>query len=98
MAGDGDPPYMPRPSTMSGNAAAIAADIDAQIAAAQPKPLWASKTLWVNALALVAALAAGFGLDLGLTPEVQGSLVGAIMAVVNIVLRFKTTKGVKVKK
>ena len=54
------------------------------------KPFWASKTLWVNFLAIVAAIAGGFGLDLGLDPETQLAAAGAIMGVVNIVLRFMT--------
>lgn len=52
---------------------------------------YASKTLWVNVVALVATLAGAFKLDLGLTPEVQATVVTTIMAVVNIVLRFVTT-------
>ena len=55
------------------------------------KPFWASKTLWVNAVALIAAAAGAFGLDIGLDPELQVTIVGAVMAVVNIVLRFVTT-------
>ena len=56
------------------------------------KPFWASKTLWVNLLALVASLAAGFGLDLGLDPETQAALIGGVMAVVNVLLRLTTSK------
>jgi len=97
MAGDDDAPYMPRPSTLSGNAEAIKADIDRQIAAAQPKHALASKTVWLNILAVAAALGGAFGVDLGLTPETQGTLAVAIVAVVNIILRFTTTKGVKVR-
>tara|TARA_R110000868_G_scaffold72509_2_gene211253 strand:- start:865 stop:1056 length:192 start_codon:yes stop_codon:yes gene_type:complete len=52
---------------------------------------FASRTLWVNVVALVATLAGAFKLDLGLTPEVQATVVTTIMAVVNIVLRFVTT-------
>lgn len=54
------------------------------------KPWYASKTLWANLIAFAAAVAAGFGLDLGLDAETQGSLVVGIMAVVNIVLRLMT--------
>jgi len=71
--------------------------LEAKRRARMPKPFWASKTLWANGLALLAALAVGFGLDLGLTPEVQGSIVAGIMAVANIVLRLVTKNGVKVK-
>ena len=52
---------------------------------------FASRTLWVNVVALVATLAGAVKLDLGLTPEVQATVVTTIMAVVNIVLRFVTT-------
>ena len=59
------------------------------------KPWYASKTMWVNIVALLGSVAAATGLDLGLTPEVQGSIVAAIMAVVNIVLRIMTNQGVR---
>ena len=59
------------------------------------KPFWASKTLWVNGVALVGSVAITFGWDFGLTPEVQGSVVTAIMGVVNIVLRFTTNSAVR---
>jgi len=54
------------------------------------KPFWASKTLWANVLAFAAVLATTFGVDLGLDEATQLALVGGIMAVVNIVLRFIT--------
>jgi len=59
------------------------------------KPVWASKTFWVNAVAFGASIVTGFGLDIGV--EEQGALVGGVMAVVNIVLRVMTTKGVTIK-
>ncbi len=90
-----DTPYMPRPSTLSGDRDAIKADIEAQIVTA--KPVWTSKTMWANAIALVASVLVAFGLDLDLTPEKQAALAGAIVAVTNIILRFKTTKGVTVR-
>lgn len=52
---------------------------------------FASKTLWVNLVAAVAALSGVLKLDLGLTPEVQATVVTTIMALVNIGLRFVTT-------
>ena len=55
----------------------------------------ASKTLWVNLIALIASIAAGFGFDID--AEVQASLVGGVMAVVNIVLRLVTTQPVSMK-
>lgn len=59
------------------------------------KKWYQSKTVWANILAAVATLAGVFGLDLGLTPEVQAQIVGGIMAVVNIVLRFVTKDAIK---
>ncbi len=58
------------------------------------KPFYASKTLWVNLIAVVAAVTGAFGMDLGLDPESQAGIVGAIMAVVNIVLRFTTKSAI----
>jgi hypothetical protein len=54
------------------------------------KQWYESKTLWVNLVALIAAVTGAFGLDLGLDPEAQTSIVAGIMSVVNIVLRFTT--------
>jgi hypothetical protein len=51
---------------------------------------FASKTLWVNVVAAVATLAGVFKLDLGLTPEVQATVVTTILALVNIGLRLVT--------
>ena len=60
----------------------------------ESKPFWASKTLWVNFVAMVAAITGALGIDLGLDPDTQLALVGGVMAVINIVLRFLTTKPV----
>lgn len=62
--------------------------------AANSKPVWASKTLVTNTVAVVAAVAVAFGVDLG--AEVQGEIVAIVMGVVNIALRFMTTKAVSV--
>ena len=51
---------------------------------------FASKTLWVNVVAAVATLAGVFKLDLGLTPDVQATVVTTILALVNVGLRFVT--------
>jgi hypothetical protein len=51
---------------------------------------YASKTLWINVVATVATLAGVFKLDLGLTPEVQATVVTTILALVNIALRLVT--------
>ena len=58
------------------------------------KPFWASKTLVVNAIAVLAAISGAFGLDLGLDPDTQMAIVGAVMGIVNIVLRFVTKTGI----
>ena len=58
------------------------------------KPFWQSKTLWVNVVAAVATLAGVFKLDLGLTPEVQATVVTTILALVNIALRLVTKTAV----
>ena len=51
---------------------------------------FASKTLWVNVIAAVAALAGVFKIDLGLTPEAQATVVTTILALVNVGLRLVT--------
>lgn len=60
------------------------------------KPFWASKTLWVNLIALAAAISTAFGVDLGLNPETQVAVVGTVMSVVNIILRLVTKTPVSV--
>lgn len=62
----------------------------------ETKPFWTSKTLWVNGVALIASVAIAFGWDLGLTPDVQGTIVAGIMSVVNIILRLITKSSVGV--
>lgn len=54
----------------------------------ESKPWWMSKTIWVNAIAVAASIAAGFGFVI--TPEVQASLSAGILAVANIALRIMT--------
>jgi hypothetical protein len=61
------------------------------------KPWWASKTIWVNIIAAVAAISTAFGLDLGLDAEQQTAIVGGVMAVVNVGLRLVTTAPVAVR-
>ena len=63
----------------------------------ETKPWFASKTLWVNLVALIAAVTGAFGMDLGLDPETQTSIVAGVMGVVNIVLRFVTKSAVSAK-
>ena len=56
------------------------------------KAWWTSKTLWANAVAVVAAVLTGFGIDV-LNTETQGALVVGIVAVTNMVLRSITKQG-----
>lgn len=58
------------------------------------KPFWASKTMWANAVGGVAMFATAAGIDLGLTPEAQAQVIGGIMVVVNVILRFVTKQPV----
>ena len=60
----------------------------------ETKPFWASRTLWVNFVAIVAAVLGTFGLGDVLDPEFQATVVAAVMGIVNIILRFVTTKPV----
>ena len=59
------------------------------------KNWWQSKTIWTNAIAMLAVLAGIFGAGDILTPELQTQIVAIVMAVVNVVLRFKTDTGIK---
>ena len=63
----------------------------------EAKKWFQSKTLWVNLLAGIGAITGAIGIDIGLTPEMQLSVVTAIMAVVNVVLRVKTKQPVALK-
>lgn len=49
-----------------------------------------SKTLWVNVVSALAALAGVFNFDLGLTPEVQATVVTTVLALANVLLRLTT--------
>ena len=60
----------------------------------ESKKWYVSKTIWVNGVALLAAVLAAFGLDLGLTADVQTEIVVGIMAVVNVVLRYVTKSAI----
>ena len=61
----------------------------------QTKAWWSSKTIWVNVLAGVAAIAAGFGIDLGLTAEVQSQVAVGVLAAVNVALRVVTSSALR---
>ncbi len=58
------------------------------------KPFWASKTIWVNLIMVVATVSTAFGMDFGLDAETQVAMVGAVMGVVNLILRFMTKTAV----
>lgn len=46
---------------------------------------WQSRTMWVNLLSGIAAVAVVFGFDFGLDETKQTEIVAGIMAVVNVV-------------
>ena len=61
------------------------------------KPWYASKTMWVNILSALGALAGVFGFGEYLNAEVQASVIALIMAgvnVVNIILRKVTSSAI----
>lgn len=58
------------------------------------KSIFQSKTFWTNIVALCVSLTMAFGIDLGLDTEAQTAIVGGILSVVNIALRFVTTQPV----
>jgi len=59
----------------------------------ETKHFYASKTLWVNFIAITAImLNSQFGIELD--TEVQAALVTSILAVINIVLRLITSQPV----
>ena len=61
------------------------------------KMWYASKTLWVNMIALAATVSAALGVDLGLDAATQSSIAMGVMAIVNIVLRLMTKTAVALK-
>lgn len=58
---------------------------------------WHSRTMWVNLIAGVGSVALIFGVDLGLDGEAQAAIVGLIMSLVNIYLRYDSTKAITFK-
>ncbi len=62
----------------------------------ETKSVLASKTMWANVIAFIAAISTSFGFELGLDPETQLAIVGGIMAALNIVLRFVTKSAVSI--
>ena len=59
------------------------------------KSWYASKTIWASIVGGVVAVSTAFGVDLGLDPEAQTAIVGGIIAIVGVVLRFTTSAPIK---
>lgn len=62
------------------------------------KVWWASRTLWANIIGGAVAIGTAFGLNLGLDAESQTAIVGGIMTIINVILRFMTSAPVTVTK
>lgn len=62
----------------------------------ETKPFWASRTMWVNIIMLVATISTAFGFDLGLDANTQIAVVGGVMGVVNLVMRVVTKSKVTI--
>lgn len=63
------------------------------------KPIWESKTIWANVVGL-AAMAAPYIHPAGALladPAMQTQIVGAVLGLVNIALRFATQEPIKFK-
>lgn len=60
------------------------------------KKWYESKTIWANALMLIATGLEVAGVTNVLTADVQAEIVTAVMTVVNLVLRFVTDEPVEV--
>jgi len=57
----------------------------------ESKPIYASKTIWVNLVAIVAlVLNSLYGIQLD--AETQATIATTILALVNVILRLVTTK------
>lgn len=57
----------------------------------EPKPIWQSRTFWVNALTLAATV---LGTLTGILPAEVAPYVAGALSVVNVVLRFLTDRPV----
>ena len=57
----------------------------------EPKPIWQSKTFWVNALTLVATV---LGSITGILPPEAAPYIVGVQSVVNVILRFLTERPV----
>jgi hypothetical protein len=57
------------------------------------KPWWTSKTIWINAVALIGSIAVPTGLDPGRWAEIST----VVLSIVNLFLRFGTTQEITTK-
>ncbi len=62
----------------------------------QAKPFWASRTIWANVLMVAGVVLESTGVTNVLNPETQELALGAILGVVNLVLRFLTKEPITV--
>ena len=64
------------------------------------KNWYESKTVWVNILTLALGIIGIFvtsATDLGIPPQTVAILTGIVVPIINVVLRFITNEGIKVK-
>ena len=54
----------------------------------ETKPFWASRTIWANVLMVAGIVLESTGVTNILDPETQLVVLGAVMGVVNVVLRL----------
>jgi hypothetical protein len=59
------------------------------------KAWWSSKTIWASVVGGAALLAGAFGVHVLDDPAAQAEIVGVAMAIVGVVLRFKTSAPIK---
>lgn len=58
-----------------------------------PKPFWQSSTFWGNVIAIVGVVGGGVPfIDIAMQPETQGAVAGIVIAVGNLVNRFRTSR------
>lgn len=65
---------------------------------AEAKPVWVSRTVWVNVLTAAAAVGTAVGIDHGLDAETQTAIVAGIMAVQGVIMRVLTSRPVTIRR
>lgn len=60
----------------------------------QTKPFWASRTIWANLVMVAGVVLESTGVTNVLDPETQSLILGGIMGIVNVILRFVTKDAV----